>query len=232
MTFDDLLEEVIQATARPDMGLEINGGSEEIPRAIVAAARTMHTKDYFFRDIQTADIQFSQSGYIQELDISGIPFYRSWAFLRKWDPSLNSSALNPNLQPPMFQTGIDGVNYSTAAATDYLKLIVPDQIFDSYKILKTDVCYQAGNTLHVRSSTPLLWTKAGWYRFPELDYKRGRFFSWIAELFPYTIIHHAVSRIFTSIGEQEKSRKYDGATGLVAEAVEELMKSNVIARGY
>lgn len=232
MTFDELLTEVIQDTARPDMGLSANGGSDEIPRAIVSATMTMHQKDYFYRDIQPADLNFGAAAYILQLDTSGLPRYRSFAFLRKWDPSLNTYALNPALLPPLFLSGVDGYQYGASAATKLLKFITPDNIFDDYQMLKTDVCYQVGQTLMIRSSTPLAMAKIGWYAFPEVDYLRGRYVSWIAEKFPYAIIHHAVSRIFTAIGEQEKSRKYDGPTGLVAEQVEALMKSNVTAQGY
>jgi len=232
MTFDEILQEVIQDTARPDMGLSANGGNDEIPRAIVSATMTMHTKDYFYRDIQPADLDFGQSAYIQELDTSGLPRYRSFAYLRKWDNSLNQYALNPALIPPIFLTGLEGVQYSATTATALLTFITPDNIFDSYQLLKNDVCYQVGPTLMVRSSTPLRRAKMGWYAFPEVDYLRGRYFSWIAEKFPYAIIHHAVSRIFSAIGEQEKARKYDGPTGMIAEQVEILMKNNVSVKGY
>lgn len=234
MTFEEILAEVIQIVERPDMGLSANGGTDEIPRAIVAATRTMHGKDFFFRDMQEADIQFDTVGYVQELDTAALPRYRNWGYLRKWDPAFNTNALDPYQSNtlPFFSTSRDGSFYPVGDYTGLIKLIDPDAIFDNYNILKSDVCYQGGAVLKIRSSTPIRWCKAGWYTWPETDYVRGRFFSWIADLFPYAIIYHAASRIFSSIGEQEKSRKYDSPTGLIAEQVEILMKSNVRSQGY
>lgn len=233
MTFEELVAEVITITNRPDMGLPSAGGDGNIPSAVVAATQTLHNKDFFFRDIATADIDLAQEAYIHEWDISGLPFYKSLSYIRKWDPSVNSYALDPTVLPPMWLTGIDGVQFNTAQATAFLALISPTAIFDSYQQLKVDVAYQAGYIVHIRSSTPLRWLKVGWYVFPNVNWKTSQFRSWIADLFPWAIIYHAASRIFTDIGEQEKSRKYDNPNGgLLAEQLELLMKSNVTPVGY
>lgn len=227
MTFEEMVAKVVLDTVRPDMGFAADGGDDRIPEAVAASTRTMHNKDYFFRDLATADLDLGQTAYIQLLDTAGLPFYRNMAYVRKWDPSLNSYALDPTILPPDWLSGTNGALWSANQASGYLRPMDPDMLFDSYGYQKQDVMYQSGSVVQMKSSTPFRWAKVGWFVFPNTRWRTGQYNSWIADIYPDAIINHAVSFVFASTGEQEMARKYDSEGGLVAQAIEPLMKSNV-----
>lgn len=228
MTFAELIAEVIVKTNRVDMGLVSSGGSGEIPAAIRKSTMTLHNKEVFFRDLQSAQIKFDTSSYIQTLDTSALPRYKQIKHIRKWDPTLLPFQLDPTLLPPLFYTGIDYSNTNSTLA--FLKIIDVSSALDDYGYDKADVAYQAGDTIFIRSSTSLLWALASWTVFPKIgDINGVGYESWIARDYPYAIVAHASSAIFSDIGQQDISRKMDGPTGEVTEQIQILIQNNLLA---
>lgn len=232
MTFEELVEEVAVKTNRPDMGFEEDGGDGRIPRAVRTSLLTMHNKDYFYRDIQPAQVVFDTPSYIQLLDVDALPRYKSIAYIRKWDSSFLASQSDPTILPPLYNT-VSGI-VSANDALAFIEIIDPSNILDGYGIEKQNVGYQINDAFYIKSSTAFQKALYGFYQFPILDIanKGVLINSWIAKLFPFAITMHAASAIFTAIGQQDVSRKMDSPGGEVAEQVEELIKSNVSMRGY
>lgn len=230
MNFADLVENVVSDTGREDLGFVSDGGDGQILKAVFAAILAVHSADFFYKDISTAEMIFNSSAFIQSMDTTALPRFRALAYVRKWDPSYNAAQLNPSILPPLR----DGSSlYNTTLALDFLELIDYDDIFDSYKTEKQDVMYVAGTTVNMKSSTSMTMAKIGWYAHPFLDIPNNGagLVSWIAQEYPYAIIYKADSIIFNSTGDLDRSRKYDSPGGLVSEWIAKLIASNVTAKG-
>lgn len=242
MNFTELVNAVITETNRPDMGLLSEGGDGRIPQQVAASTHTIHTidGDYFFRDLQESQIVFDHSAYIQALDVSAFPRYRSFGYFRKNDPSAAAYQQNPTILPPMFSN--NGYFVTTDTKLGFLTPLTPGQsILDSYGVEKTDVIYQAGSNLRIKSSTSLLYGLVGWWQFPNIDPSNeyANYSSWIAQDWPFSIVFHAASAILQKIGMTDAARKYDGPVdprtgraGLATEALNNLRKSNILMQGY
>lgn len=230
-----LMNEVYTCTNRPDKIAETKA-------AIISSTLKMHGLDYFFRDIFPAKAMFDVSQYIQALDTSTLPRFRSVAYIRKWDNSLDASLISgvsggavPSL-PPLYDS--NGFLVNPNLATALLKPIDPTNIFDEFGSERTDVYYQAGNTLMIRSSTALSVALVGWYQWPNVT--DALYDSWIARDYKYAIIYDAASNIFASISQQDQARKYDAppdprtgkGAGLVWSHIDNLLRSNVTPQGY
>lgn len=236
MNFQELVAEVVRNTNRPDLGFTTDGGDEQIPKAVLSATLSLHLVDFFWRDISTMDVVFDMSAYIQTLDVSVIPRFRSLVYFRKWDPAFNASQLNPATFPPT-RNGAYSVNSSTSLKM--LEVLDLGGLFDSYGTEKTDVCYAAGNTVFVKSSTILARGKLGYYSYPDLDISNNgaRFTSWIAVNHPFAVIHKAEHIILLQTGDVDSARelvrpasnKDDG--GLLTSQVALLLRSNIEAVG-
>jgi hypothetical protein len=233
MNFQELVNAVIIETARPDLGLLSQGGTGEIPQQVKASILTLHSLDYFYKDIRPAELVFGVAAYIQSLDTNDLPRFRSLSYFRKNDPSLASYQQNPQLTPP-FLSGSD--NTVTAARTGVLKLITPNDFLDEFGAEKTDVFYQAGNTVYMKSSTILKYGLLGFYQYPDIrvtdtvgSYDESHFTSWIATELPFAPIFHAANAIMVKKGDNEKARK---AEVMVTEQVGILRNSNIVAEGY
>lgn len=222
----DLVNKVYIETNRPDL-------TAETLQAVLSSTLKMHGLDYFRKDIKTAQVQFDSTAYLQTLDTDALARFKAISYIRKWGPEANSYALNPNSLPPMYGYS-NGSVFGWNQTVDYLAAIEPDDIFDDYGAEKRDVYYQAGSTLMMKSSTSLLNLLVGWYAYP--DIQEETYNSWIAKEYPYAIIYDAASAILQKTGMQEVARKYDSTDtsnpGLVASHMFELIKNNVLVRGY
>lgn len=223
MTLAQLITAVYTETNRPDL-------VDETLQKILFSTLKMHNLDFFFKDIQTAEVIFDTAAYLQVLDTSSIPRFRSISYLRKNDPTLSVYQQNPTILPPLFSLS----QQSVAAETRVLTIIAPDDIFDEFGAEKYDVAYQAGNNICIKSSTSLQYVLAGWYKFPNLDTAvPANFDSWIAVEHPYAIVYDAASAILQTIGMNEASRKFDDPrVGLATVAIQQLINSNIVAKGY
>ncbi len=198
----------------------------------------MHGLEFFYKDILTADVVFDIPAYLQTLDTSALPFFRSISYLRKDNPRYSAFEASPyaGAIPPL---SVNGTILSTSIARSFLKIITPDDILDEYMAEKSDVVYQAGGTIFIRSSTSLQFVNAGWYAWPNLDMANANvgYASWIANEYPYAIIYDAASAVLQKIGMTDAARKYDYQTpegiqtGLVASHVMNLRNANITAGG-
>jgi hypothetical protein len=194
------INSVYALTSRPDK-------VAETLLAVKAATLKMHQSDYYLKDLYETGIQFSSSDYYQQLDYRAlIPLYRALKYLRKYDPTLTT-------QPDVSSTE--------------LEVIDVDQVFDDYKIMKTDTVYLAGQYLNIRTCQPFQYFILGCYLNPNIS--DDGYASWIAQDHPYAIDFEAARVVFKTMAYDEQAAAYEK---LVAEQVGELKAMNILARGY
>jgi hypothetical protein len=227
-----LVDSVYTETARPDLVAETLS-------AVINATLRMHCIDFWYKDINSAQIVFDAAGYVQVLDTTALPRFRSISYMRKNDPSLATYQQNPSILPPL-TASFAGIPLSILLTMGFLKILTPTDILDDYGAEKLDVAYQVGSSIMLKSSTSLQYVLAGWYAYPNVDTKNNglNFDSWIAREMPYAIIYAATSQIFQTIGQNDTSRKYDAPAsrdfdgGLVQQQIRMLQISNTVAQGY
>jgi len=175
----------------------------ETELAIRSATIKAHSIDYFSKDIHETLIEAESPDYIHGIDyISIIPNFRSIKYLRKYDKA-------------------------NAAVGEFISVITPDEVLDSYGRDKTDVCYIAGRVLEIRSSTKIDAMILGCYVLPVIT--KANYSSWVAELCPYAIIIEAARVIFGLTGDLEQRNAY---RELIAEQYELLRMSALADVGY
>ena len=171
--------------------------------AIRAATLKLHQADYFYKDLFESGVTFSTPAYLQQLEYRTLfPRWRALKYIRKSD--VNSFA--------------DGA---------FLEIISPDQVLDSYSLNRSDVCYAAGLTVNIRSSTELQYVFIGCYLNPDITL--AGYSSWIALDHPWAIIQLAAAQILRSIG---KTEEWAAATREAAEQFQLVRESNILAVGY
>ena len=198
MTLTELLQEVYTLTARPDL---VN----ETTSALRSSTLKLHQIDYFYKDIDEVVTSWSAGDYNRQiLYKEQYPLWRSLKYLRK------------------YSTDTSGKGYAGA----FLNIIDPLQVLDLYNVAKTDVCYIAGLSLNIRSSTKDNYFLLGYYKNPDITLTG--FNSWIAVDHPYAIIYDAVATIFRLIGKQEDE---NSSRLLALEQRKLLISSNIIING-
>lgn len=238
MTFAELVAQVILETNRPDYGFVSDGGGGEIPAQVASSTRKMHTLEYFAKDILSSQAVFDTAAYIQTLDTRTMPFFRNMAYFRKNDPSQSQYQQNPTLLPPLYSL-TTGINIWLGSKL--LTPIVPDALFDDYGAERFDVYYQLGDTLMIKSSTPLSYALLGWYAHPNTNPadNYAQYNSWIAKEYPDAIYYDAASAILQKTGMTDAARKYDYFNpqdplncGLAISASNRLKMNNIQVQGY
>lgn len=210
MNLTEIVAQVISTTNRPDLGFVADGGDAQIPNAVFASTMAMHTRDFYWRDIVAADVIFDAGSYIQTLDKQTMPRFRAISYFRKWDPSFAAMQLNPTILPPLYtNAAIGAVNADLALKELKIIDLGHDGVFDSYDTERQDVVYGAGSTIFIKSSTLLTQGKIGYYAYPMLDVSNAGagYSSWIADEYPWAIIHHACYIISTNTGDLDKARE-------------------------
>lgn len=221
MTLTELMNAVYTETNRPDL-------IAETQQKVFASIFKLHCMEFFYKDIATSEAIFDTAAYVQTIDTSAFPRYRSLSYFRKNDPSLLQYQLNPTLLPPLYS----GAGLPTATSMGFLTVITPDNILDEYRAERLDVCYQAGGTLYIKASTAITYGLVGWYQYPNLSTDPAAFDSWIAREFPYAIIFDAASGVLQSIGMTDAARKYDNEKdGLATTQRNIVIMNNIVAQG-
>lgn len=218
MTLEEMINEVYIKTNRPDL-------VEQTQSAVVSSTLAMHSIDFFYKDIKTAQLVFDNTNYLQALETSYFVRWRSLSYFRKNDPSFAPYQQNPILS---------SIPQDYWSRTKFMKILTPDDILDDYEIEKVDVAFQAGSTIYAKSSTPLRYALMGFYQYPNLDTSDDgvNFDSWIARELPWVIVYDATSTILQSIGMTDAARKYDSPNGgLVTVWKEILIKNNILPNG-
>jgi len=175
----------------------------ETESAVKSATLKAHQSDYFYKDLVEFGLDFGSADFTQSWGYkSNIPRYRSIKWLRKYD---NTSGVPGKL----------------------LDLVVPENVFDAYKIQKQDIYYVAGSFLQINSSTSEQYYLASCYINPDIT--SDNYDSWVADDHPYAIIYDAAATVFKTIGKDEEASAY---RNLVAEQISILRASNIVATGY
>lgn len=160
---------------------------------VKAATLFAHTFEgnFFSKDIYETGVAFTVSDFTHSWDyISFISNFRELKYFRRVTDADD-------------EKGID------------LEILTPGEILDSYGINKTDIAYVAGRVLEIRAKVEFQFGLIGAYVFPIVT--TSGFSSWIAEEYPWAIIHKAVSVIQGTLG-QDKASKFNKDT-----AVEQLI---------
>lgn len=224
MTFDQIVEQVILYTNRPDLTYESAGGDGQIPQIVLSTCTEVHTSDMFYKDIVESDVLFDTPAYLQNLDTTSLTRFRALSYFRKWDiaegtmdsagnMALSYGAFGNNYNPPALSpsTIIDPVTGAVISSSQqYRSLDIVDtkSMFDDYGLVKQDIIYAAGSLLRIKSSTLLSVGKIGYFSYPSMDISdNGTHWSdWIADSYPWAIIWSAVARVFSVTGNLDDAR--------------------------
>ncbi len=170
--------------------------------AVRQSTLALHQSDFFWRDLQETGISFPTSAYTQELEYrSIIPLFRSLKYLRKANAD------------------------STVGA--FFTVVSPESVLDSYGVDRTDVCYAAGASIEIKSSTQFQYAVLGYYANPNIV--PANYNSWIALDHPYAIVFEAAEKVFKMIGKSEEFAAYKL---LRDEEKQRLMMTNIQVSGY
>lgn len=169
----------------------------ETKSAVKSATLKAHTTDFYSKDIHETGIEFDTATFRQSLDyINLIPNFRALKYLRR-------------------------VEDENDDVGKFFEVVTPEETLDAYGVNKSDIAYVAGRVLEIRSSTEFSKALLGAYVYPIVT-PEAAYVSWVAEQFPYFIIHEAARRIFMAVGQLEEA---NGQTRLVAEELELLKMS-------
>jgi len=172
--------------------------------AVKAATLKAHQTDFYSKDIyENSYILAGGLEFTKSLDyISIIPNYRALKYLRVYDAVAS--------EPAQFFT-----------------VLTPEEILDRWGRTRTDVAYVAGRVLELRSSTEFETVLLGAYVNPIVT--EGSYSSWVADLYPYAIVHEAARYVLGTIAMQAES---NFQKSLVAEQYAELKINAVTDIGY
>ena len=172
-------------------------------QAIKAATLKAHSSDYYSRDIFETGVEFPTSHYVQSLEsYSLVTNFRSLKYLRRVTDENDQSGT-------------------------FFEIVTPEEVLDSYNRNRTDIAYQAGRVLEIRSSVPFQYCLMGAYALPIIT--EENYASWIAELVPYAIIYEAARVIFAQVGYMEQA---SAMSRLVAEEYAALKITGLTDVGY
>ena len=170
--------------------------------AVRQSTLALHQSDYFWKDIAETGLSFSTSAYLQEIEYRSIlPRFRAIKYLRKSD--------------------------SAGATGAFFDVITPESVLDLYGTDRTNVCYAAGASIEIKSSTQFQYAILGYYQNPVVT--TAGFDSWIALDHPYAIVLEAAEKVFKMIGKTEEFAAYKF---LRDEERNRLSLSNIQAVGY
>lgn len=197
MTLAELTQEVYNITNRPDL---VNETSSAIREATLKG----HQSDYYFKDIFEVGLAFGSSAYVQNLDYRAIiPTWRSLKYLRKFD-NVNQIPKYPDLD-----------------------IVLPENVFDSYQQVRTNVVYGAGAYLQINSSTMEQYYLLGCYVNPNIT--QAGYSSWIALDHPWYIINGAAAKVFKAIGKDDEAAIYRQE---MSDQLAELKTANILVNGF
>lgn len=197
MTLVELTQEVYNITNRPDL---VNETSSAIREATLKG----HQSDYYFKDLFEVGVAFNASAYVQNLDYrSLLPLWRSLKYLRKFD-NVNQVPKYPDLD-----------------------IVVPENVFNAYQQVRTDVVYGAGAYLQINSSTLEQYYLLGCYLNPNIT--QAGYSSWIALDHPWFIINGAAAKVFKAIGKDDEAATYRQE---MSDQLAELKAANILVNGF
>ena|ERR1700752_540301 len=125
MTFNEIYDEVILITKRPDLAARTQ-------QAIRAATLKAHQSDFYYKDVVEVSVQFTSVFFLQNfVPTEVVPNFRKAKYIRLWEGDVN---------------GMFG---------KFLKPIQIENSQDAYGCTKSDVFYMAGQNLQIRGTAAL-----------------------------------------------------------------------------
>jgi len=175
----------------------------ETESAIKSATLKAHKSDFYSKDIFETGVEFPTAEFRQSLDyVTLLSNFRAFKYFRRVEDEFDDVG-------------------------QFIEIISVDEILDSYDINRVDIAYVAGRVLEIRSSVEFTKALLGAYVLPIV--RTGAYLSWVAEQFPFAIVHEAARRIFRSIGQLEES---NAQKEFVVEEYTELRMSALSDVGY
>ena len=200
MNLSELVSGVIEITSRPDLEPLTNS-------AVKAATLKGHQSDYYYKDLYEVGVEFSSAAFLQSLDYRALlPRWRALKYLRKYEVDINSGQTYPGA---------------------LLEVIPPENILDSYKVQRPNICYVAGAYVQINSSTEEDQYLLGAYLNPDIS--TDGYDSWIALDHPFYIIYGAAAQVFKAIGKDDEATIYRTEQ---SEQLAILKISNILPNGF
>lgn len=188
MNFQELCDEVVLITKRPDL-------RDLIESRVRAATLKAHTKDFFYKDVVETGVAFPIPGTVTSFRPADlVQRYRKPRYIREW-----------------LYDASDPVDFGRGGKL--LRSIDIANVRDSYGYFRSDVYYLAGDVIQIRSSVALSHILFGAYVYP--DVTPNGYSSWIAEEMPGVIYHEAARQVLMSIGATTQA---EAQAQMVAEA--------------
>lgn len=153
--------------------------TSEILSSIKAATLKAHHSDFYSKDIHETGIEFTEAAFRHSWDyINLISNFRALKYFR------------------VVEDENDDIGH-------FLEIIPPELTLDAYGRNRNDIAYVAGRVLEIRSSTSFRYALVGCYVSPIVA--TITYSSWVANLYPYVIIHEAARRVFAMIGQPQEA---------------------------
>lgn len=197
VSLSSLISDVKLLTNRDDL-------EGETALAVKAATLKAHSSDDYIYDFQENSIQFDTADYFQSLDVKSIfPLWRKARYLRIYD----------------------NTPY-TGGPSRILTYIEPEKVVDEFGSNRTNIWYQAGSNLQIRTDAPAQYFLIGYYKNP--DVTPNGYNSWIADNYPMAIVYEAAAIVFKTIGYDEQVVTY---RAMVAEQLQLLKQTSITGIG-
>ena len=197
-TYQQLVNDVVTATARPDLV-----ATGDIDLAIRRATLKLHSMAFWPQDLAEAVITFQDNTQCtQSINIpNNLPYFRAVKYIRENISNAMPIPLAPPLQP--YQTYF-GYPYGTH---NYFTKMEPDAILDAYNLQEANVWYLGGSNLNLNCRMPIGSVTVGWYQHPVVS--NTNYKSWLADAYSFAISDEAARMIFTSTGYLDLAKAYE-----------------------
>lgn len=175
-----LASEVYNVTRRPDL-------TNQTAQAIRTATLMLHQRAFYPKDLQEFFIDFEEVNYLQQFQYETyVPFWRALSYFKHLDYRYSSQLpVAPNACFNQF-------------SNKEFNIITPDNIFDYFGGLKTNVAYLSGINWNMRASFPFQKVRCGCYLNPNVT--NDGYSSWIADKHEFAVVYEAARLIFNQIG--------------------------------
>lgn len=171
--------------------------------AIQSATLKMHRLDYFPKDLFQGVIDTGAVSAEKELSTTlTLPRFRTLNFIRVYDLVTAKPTVDFNI--------IDALNLN-----------------DQYGVQRPNVAFLAGDNIRLKAAAAFQHIYISYYTDPIVT--SAGYASWIANGYPFALIHEAAAQIFRSIGQMEKFRSQ---RELTADEITVLRTTSIQQVGY
>lgn len=172
MNFSEALSNVLRITARPDK-------TEDAAMGINKAIVYMTLNGDFSRDMIEGSLPINPSLYGDTVDISVLPRFRKFVYLKP-----------------------TGVRY-------YLSELAPEKIFTPKNRVQPNVYYVAGQNLTYTLSALSSSLEYGYLTYPPVLDQVTNQTHWLLDAIPYAVVDLAAAYVFHSIGDDASAKHHE-----------------------